>query len=208
MPDFQLSDIKTLPDLPAEGSISEGQYVLKATGEETVLTSQDDQIVSEVWFQSRPLRLETIQRIKSIRHFAELHDQGPVDDPSAGNWTWFELVILEGPTSKTPRSKDGVQLVWESHRNRFQTTSYEWKEGDLFGNHDDIVRLIEPGNVLAVRLCTRFQAWMIFARQGYLRIEMSEEPIDREPIKYSDSVSQIKCIHDAIQAINDSIDAP
>lgn len=204
MPDFQLSEIKELPDLPAEGPIFEGKYVIKADGEETLLTSEDDPIVSQVWFQSNPLRSETIQRMKSIRLFAESHDQGKVTHPNAGNWTWFEIAILEGPTSKSPRSKDGVDLVWESHTNRFQTTEYEWKEGDLFGKYDDMMRLIEDGNVLAVRLCARYSGWKIYAKRGYLRIEIGEKPVDREPLNYGGAVSDIKCINDTIQDINAS----
>ncbi|KAF7540964.1 hypothetical protein G7054_g961 [Neopestalotiopsis clavispora] len=207
MPDFQLSEIEMLPDLPDEGSISEGQYVVKATGDETVLTSEDEQTFSQIWFKSRPLQSDTIQRIKSIRLFAESHDQGFADDPNAGNWTWFELAILEGPTSKTPRSKDGVDLVWESHTNRFKTTEYEWKEGHSFGKYDDMMRLIEHGNVLAVRLCARYSGWQIYAKRGYLRIEIGEKRVDREPLNYGEAISDIKCINDAIQEINKSNNA-
>ncbi|KAF3003991.1 hypothetical protein E8E14_007678 [Neopestalotiopsis sp. 37M] len=207
MPDFQLSEIEMLPDLPDEGSISEGQYVIKATGDEMVLTSEDEQTVSQIWFKSRPLRSDTIQPIKSIRLFAESHDQGFAEDPNAGNWTWFELAIFESPTSKTPRSKDGVELVWESHTNRFKTTEYEWKEGYLFGKYDDMMRLIEDGNVLGVRLCARYSGWKIYAKRGYLRIDIGGKPIEREPLNYGGGVSDIKSIYDTIQEINKSNDA-
>jgi hypothetical protein len=36
-------------------------------------------------------------------------------------------------------------------------------------------RLLEDGNVIAVRLGARFKGWMIQVRGGYLRIEIGEK---------------------------------
>lgn len=49
--------------------------------------------------------------------------------PSAGNWTWFELAILENESAFAPRVKDGVELVWKSHYNRFLSEEYGWVRG-------------------------------------------------------------------------------
>jgi hypothetical protein len=49
-----------------------------------------------------------------------------VDDTSLGNWTWLELAIFEDESSDKPRTKDSVELVWLSHKNRFLTDEYGW----------------------------------------------------------------------------------
>ena len=45
------------------------------------------------------------------------HDQGGVDFPEVGSWSWFDVMILESRDSTTPKVKNGRSLVWESHRN-------------------------------------------------------------------------------------------
>ncbi|KAG7409935.1 Calcium-independent phospholipase A2-gamma [Fusarium oxysporum f. sp. rapae] len=112
---------------------------------------------------------------------AKSRDQGFIDDPLAGNWTWFEIAILKTKYSEEPRVKDGIHLVWVSHRNRFLSKDYGWEEGVEFGKDHDIFRLLEEGNVIAVRLCARFQAWQIKARTGYLVLDIGA-PAGEKPL--------------------------
>lgn len=74
----------------------------------------------------QPLDAHTIERIHSLRLVAESRDQGFCDDELAGNWTWFEIAILKNKYSKQPRIKDGIKLVWDSHKNRFLSNKYDW----------------------------------------------------------------------------------
>lgn len=67
-----------------------------------------------------------IRKIDSFQLVAESHDQGFADVPSAGNWTWLELAILENETAWQPKYADGIELVWKSHYNRFLTEDYGW----------------------------------------------------------------------------------
>lgn len=57
---------------------------------------------------------------------AESHDQGWADNPDAGNWSWLELIILGNENSGAPRSNNGVDLVWRSHRNPNRTEQFGW----------------------------------------------------------------------------------
>ena len=77
-------------------------------------------------FCIQPLGPTTIERLHSLQLNAESHDQGFCDVPSAGNWTWFELAIMENEYSDSPRVKDGIELTWISHLNRFCSDKYEW----------------------------------------------------------------------------------
>lgn len=74
----------------------------------------------------KAINAATIKSFQSIQLFAETHDQGHADDTSLGNWTWLELAIFEDESSAKPRVKEGVELVWLSHKNRFLTDEYGW----------------------------------------------------------------------------------
>lgn len=41
-----------------------------------------------------------------------------------------------------------------------------------FEKDHDLFRLLEDGNVIAVRLCARFMGWKLFAQNGYLVMEL------------------------------------
>ena len=75
---------------------------------------------------SQALDIGTIRKIDRLRLIAESHDQGHADITSAGNWTWFELAILQDESAYQPRVKDGVALVWKSHDNRFLEDDFGW----------------------------------------------------------------------------------
>lgn len=75
---------------------------------------------------NQALTIDTIRKIDRLQLLAESHDQGFADVPSAGNWTWFELAILENECAHAPRLKDGVELVWRSHDNRFLLEDFGW----------------------------------------------------------------------------------
>ena len=70
------------------------------------------------------MKSDTISRLYSVQLFADSHDQGDASEPEQGNWTWFELVILD--KEHKLREKDGVKLVWKSHLNRFLTNEFGW----------------------------------------------------------------------------------
>ncbi|CAO2648169.1 Nn.00g090910.m01.CDS01 [Neocucurbitaria sp. VM-36] len=202
MPDFMLKDIEALRSFPSSApTIDRGQYKIAST-QERELESPDEQIHAEVWFQSPPLKANTIRRIDRLQLYAESHDQGFADNESGGNWTWFELAILEDEYSKAPRAKDGIELVWKSHRNRFLTDEYGWKEGQEFDEDHDLFRLLEDGNVIAVRICARFTSWKIAARSGYLVIDISNEEIDRKAVHYAKLVSEVQVIQETIHEVN------
>jgi hypothetical protein len=69
---------------------------------------------------------QAIERLRSIQLLAQSHDQGFVDDPSAGNWTWFELAIFENASAQVPKVKDNVKFQWTSHHNRMSTEESDW----------------------------------------------------------------------------------
>jgi len=67
-----------------------------------------------------------INRIHSLHLVTSSHDQGDVDDASAGNWTWFEIAIFRNANDKVPKVQNGVSLKWTSHYNRMGTKVFDW----------------------------------------------------------------------------------
>ncbi|KAK0707393.1 acyl transferase/acyl hydrolase/lysophospholipase [Lasiosphaeris hirsuta] len=200
-----VASLEALPVLPEDTSDTPtGTYVVKSDFEEHSIESEDNQFHYETWFQTPPLDAETIKKIHSVQLFAESHDQGWVSDANGGTWTWFELAIMENPLATVPKSKDGVTLAWSSHRNFLAEAEYDWIAGAKFGPNHDMFRLLEDGNVIAVRLAVRFAAWEIHARSGYLKIELGET-IEREPLSYGNVVSSINAVQNIFQEVNSSM---
>jgi hypothetical protein len=150
---YAREELKDLPSFPSESfEIAKGKYAIYCEAERE-LEAEDDVIRAEVWFKSpvcltpslldikysetherscQPLDLAAIRKIKAVQLIAESHDQEFCDVPSAGNWTWLELAILEDDSAWEPRVQDGVQLVWKSHYNRFMSENYDWVRYVLF----------------------------------------------------------------------------
>ncbi|KAK6531861.1 hypothetical protein TWF694_003026 [Orbilia ellipsospora] len=185
-------------------AIENGRYKVKAAQEVHDNADENPAITrSTVWFKSPALDPVTIRRLDHIQLYAESHDQGFCDNPDLGNWTWFELAIYEDDQAEFPRSKGGVDLIWRSHYNAFSTNEFKWCEGELFEEKHDLIRCLEDGNVIGVRLCSRFSGWKIHARNGYLVFKIGSETLNRPPPpKYSKMVTNLNVIQDVLNEVN------
>ncbi|KAK6347586.1 hypothetical protein TWF718_005424 [Orbilia javanica] len=201
-----LSEIDALPQFELNGTpLKDGTYRVKHSEPRQSEPRPDDvdSINAEVWFRSPALDEVTIRKIDSIQLFAESHDQGFASNDDLGNWTWFELGIYANEGAEQPRSKNGIDLIWRSHYNNFKSAEYKWCEGDLFKETHDLVRNLEPGNCIGVRLVSRFKAWEIFAQNGYLVFKLGSETLDRAPPPpYEEIISEIRAIQEAISDVN------
>ena len=199
--------LRSLPEFASQSSpLSSGAYVVRSP-KERIYVSPDNQSNAVVWFTSPVLLEEDIQHIDKVQLFADSHDQGYANDPRAGNWTWFELALMENKASTAPRYKDGIALVWRSHRNRFLDAKYDWAKGAQFGARHDILRLLEPGNVIAVRLCARFKGWTIAAREGLLVFHVGKEKLNREAPEFAPIVRQVRAVQSTLDEVNHHIEA-
>ena len=197
-----LAALAGLPDLPEDTSGTKpGTYVVRPSESSDSHFADDPEYVYKTWFQTPPLDPETIRRIRSVQLFAESNDQGFCDEPNNGTWTWFELAIMENQHSDKPREKDGVTLAWSSHKNHLAQEEFEWKKGIHFGPNHDMFRLLEDDNVIAVRLCARFQGWEMNVQGGYLKIEIGEE-VERPPIHFREVINSVQAVQNVFQEIN------
>jgi hypothetical protein len=142
--DLSIKQLDALVCLPDDFSLAkDGRYVIKHT-DSIDQVAHGPEVETKLWFQTKvssscrslaldllltthqPLHETEIRRIRRLKLYTESHDQGYTSDPDSGNWTWFEYVIVEGP-SRHAKIQDGIKLVWTSHMNlREDTEEYAW----------------------------------------------------------------------------------
>ncbi|KAE8149604.1 acyl transferase/acyl hydrolase/lysophospholipase [Aspergillus avenaceus] len=182
---------------------NENRWLLKHSPEK-MIRAQNDKIRTEVWFQTEPLDASFISHIKSIRLKTDSHDQGYVENRLEGNWTWFELSILDKKDAQYPKVKEELTLTWESHRNVMESDNFCHLEGHVFEEQHDLLRFLEEGDIIAVRLCARFQDWRIYAKNGLLIFDMSPHKITREAPKYGGYVAGTKVMERVMVVVNEA----
>ncbi|KAK1573420.1 acyl transferase/acyl hydrolase/lysophospholipase [Colletotrichum navitas] len=201
---------KQLPPLPGNAAgAPNGKYVKYSPSEKSLEAFSSD-VVYNVWFRTKPLDEETINRMKSIQLTTESSGQGFCSDPDAGLWTWFEIAIMPH-WSETPRIENGIVLTWKSHENSYEDVVTE-KAGKIFNssNRDDdaIFRFLKPGDTLAVRLCARFPQWTLYAKRALLVVELGDEEtkpktdLEQTVSTLGQAVSQVKIAQEAMKDIN------
>ncbi|EFW99188.1 tyrosinase central domain containing protein [Grosmannia clavigera kw1407] len=162
--------VENLPKLEQPAAVHT-RYTVKSEGDASVSASNAT-VHANIWFKSPPLTTQTLRMIRAIKLFAESHDQGFISNVGQGNWTWFELVILDNKDVTSPKKDgNGKELVVISHPNKAASKDYEWMQ---------------------VRLCARFAYWKIFARNGHLVIDISDDnnpfPITPISINTNDTI--------------------
>ncbi|KAK3995228.1 acyl transferase/acyl hydrolase/lysophospholipase [Cladorrhinum sp. PSN332] len=181
----------------------DGKYAI-ASLPEVFLNADGPEYKNSIWFQTPPLTPTTIQKLHGLQLFAESHDQAFCDQPLEGTWTWFEIALLQNKHAQKPRVKDGIELVWRSHMNHLDQRTHEPAAGLEFEKEHDIFRLMEDGNVIAVRLCARFQGWEIWAQNGYLVLELGPK-VKRASLEYGSVVTEVKSIQSIFEEVNSSL---
>ncbi|KAJ3516977.1 hypothetical protein NLJ89_g797 [Agrocybe chaxingu] len=168
---WTLSNYKETPDdIPI--NIEDGVYSLIPTTNCHLKSTTDEQ-VDIIWFSTPVLDAEVVPKIEDIQLFTYAHHEGTLPDDSTGIWCWFDLVILENPDATEPRVKDSRALVWRSHDIPKNATETDEQTGRLFGRDHEILGLIQPGNVVAVRACARFPGWELDAHAARLVVRIS-----------------------------------
>ncbi|KAF7976548.1 hypothetical protein HWV62_6199 [Athelia sp. TMB] len=175
------------PGAASEAEIDQWVYTLTSSSDCDVI-AEDHTLASKIWFTSPVLTQDVIEHIEDVRLFTKAHDQGGVDFPELGSWSWFDVLILESCDSTTPKVKNGRSLVWASHRNETVTEdtdvdpeeSYLPCPGAIFDKDHELLNSLDVGNVIAVRVCAQFKGWENHAQSGRLVIRMSKN-VERNP---------------------------
>ncbi|KAI0755384.1 acyl transferase/acyl hydrolase/lysophospholipase [Daedaleopsis nitida] len=185
----------------SDAPIPAGAYYIECP-EEDELTSEGPTPESKIWFTSPRLEADTIKRIDAVQLLADSRDQGLPDDLSAGNWTWFELAIFSDDGVRSAANTE-VALAWKSHSNRFNTETFGWKEGAVFGEKHDMMAMLQDGDAIAVRLCARFRGWSIMVRKAYLLIDLGTDEVERPPPPaYDEAIDHVKSMESLFVKVN------
>lgn len=147
IPSPSLRSLKPFPNDKSQHA--PGKYILscpETNSQWPLVRAFSDKIMTTTWFTTQvsfmpkdrkdnlPLtntsysqRLdERIKYLQSIQLITETHDQGYVDDRARENWTWLELAIYEDEHATSPKVKEGVKLVWQSHKNVMGSDKFVW----------------------------------------------------------------------------------
>ncbi|KAF5980102.1 calcium-independent phospholipase A2-gamma [Fusarium bulbicola] len=180
-----LKNAEALPIYPSSSvDVLDGKYGIRSA-ERGYVESHGSDIESNTWFKTPPLEVKTIKRLRSIQLITESHDQGWCSNRADGNWTWFEISILENANTTEPRVKDDVQLTWESHKNQLKSKHF-----------------VQEQNVIAVRGCSRFSGWKLVAKQRYLVVELGA-PVEREPLSFGTIAAKVLNTLEAFNDVNE-----
>lgn len=86
---------------------------------------------------------DVVAKMLDVQLFTTSHDQGSVTFAEAGSWSWFDIVLLDSPTSTVPKMKDGRSLVWCSHNNQLGDKNYQVCNGKLFDRDHELLSSLE-----------------------------------------------------------------
>ncbi|KAJ3483576.1 hypothetical protein NLI96_g6208 [Meripilus lineatus] len=98
------------------------------------------------WFATEPV---TQAFCDSVTHL-ELTVNSLVEGSLAGREVWFELVIMDGKEACSPRTRDGVDLVWKTHQP--PCGNYPVQSGVVFDCEHPIFTYLKAEDVIAVRI--------------------------------------------------------
>ncbi|KAF8803289.1 hypothetical protein BYT27DRAFT_6741898 [Phlegmacium glaucopus] len=119
---------------------------------------------SKIWFKTTPFTAGMTPYVEQIQLelYTYSHDQGYATDGTS-SWSWFEVVILPGNQSGEPKD---YRLAWTSHCNRIGSSNFSGYSGAVFDRQHELVKSLQPGNVLAVRVCVQYRNWSNEAARG------------------------------------------
>ncbi|KAG9122059.1 hypothetical protein FRC07_001715 [Ceratobasidium sp. 392] len=133
--------------------------------------------VAVPWFQTAPIPAEKCDQIVGVQLLTVSHDQGWVDDPTAGSWTWYQVHILIDETSRSRgKARSAGSTTWVSHRNQIALSLSEHQKGQLFNSSHEMLSALHAGDCLEVTANAQFPGWTNYAEQGNLQIFIRWEP--------------------------------
>lgn len=186
-------------------AVKDGVYTLTPSSECHIVSTSDEQ-TDAIWFTTPILDEATISKIQDIQLFTVARHQGVPHEELSGNWSWFDLVILESPESKQPIVENERALVWRSHDVPIGHDDDAEEIGQLFGPAHDLFSHIKPGNVLGVRACTRFDGWELHGQSARLVVRISATQTDsgevhtvpRAPVDWAKIAQDNKQLQEAL----------
>ncbi|KDQ16907.1 hypothetical protein BOTBODRAFT_30286 [Botryobasidium botryosum FD-172 SS1] len=152
---------------------------LVRSNEQCDLVSEGNDYSYKLWFKSQPVDRNFCYRVAQLQLVTDSHDQGWISKESVylGSWSWFEIVILADANATEPRFKGKRELKWRSHNNRIGVKEKSRHFGIVFDRRGDLLDDLEIGNVIGVRLVTRFHGWANYAHSGRIDVKVLDQDL-------------------------------
>lgn len=103
-----------------DAEILDCMYTYSATSS-CFVKAPDASLKSKIWFTTPAFDQNTIDRLESIQLLARARLRLEVGNNALdlaaleGSHSWFDIVVLDSPSSETPKVINGLSMVWLSH---------------------------------------------------------------------------------------------
>lgn len=131
------------------------------------VTAYNQDIVRSFWTGSAALTADVLKTVVSAQVWTNARDQGWATFPDQGLWSWFEVAILNSPSTKAAFSTSAIKkdasgqpLTWLSHRLPI-SKDYSEQTGILFGPDHALWKNVSAGNSIAVLACVQYSGWKV-----------------------------------------------
>jgi len=120
--------------------------------------------IRKYWFSSAPLSARDLANMHSVQLLTRSRDQGWVNNPNAGSWSWFDIVLIP----KWGDRSEAREHSWLSHNNGPPASTMRRRAGTVFEPNHDIWQLAQVGDRIGVRACAQFGGWRNVATMALL----------------------------------------
>jgi hypothetical protein len=133
---------------------------------------------SKIWFNTPPITQELLDRLETIQLKTLSHNERSFKKEEDLEYSWFDLVIYRSWDRSKPRINLATkeELAWRSHCNVASTSEDGTQlEGEIFQRGHEMFKEIEAGDVIAVRVCSRFKRAVNYGIKGEIAVKFKDE---------------------------------
>jgi len=150
-----------------------------STNLEFLVQSSGQTEVKQIWLTTEPFTRESLSSIVALRASTVSCNQGWVDNPNAGNYSWFDIAVgrfkpqplqsnlvrdlehLEMLNKRFVPSVDDLDrpIQWRCHYNALKGREEKRCEGVLFSRDHEIWDNVKEGDVLVLQGCAQYSGW-------------------------------------------------
>ncbi|KAG9119619.1 hypothetical protein FRC07_005285 [Ceratobasidium sp. 392] len=150
-------------------------------------SEDSEDVSSKIWFNTPPITQDLLDRLDTIRLKTLSHNEDPYASDESLEDSWFELVLYRSWDRSRPRYNlaTNKELSWRSHSNTaYQSEDGTEVEGPVFQRGHELLKEIEAGDVIAVRVCA--QGGLVnYAIKGEIDVRFQDETAPIVPTTYS-----------------------
>ncbi|KAG8700205.1 hypothetical protein FRC09_006109 [Ceratobasidium sp. 395] len=144
-----------------------------------------DGVSFKIWYTTPPITQELLDRLETVQLNTVSLEGSFDEDEKDSPRTWFELVICRTWNPFEPRINLATKrkFAWYCRQSGMSTGGRK-AQGPIFRRGDDMLKEIEAGDVLAVRVYARGNA-ISYATEGEITVTFREKGLLMGPTTYT-----------------------